>query len=110
MYIVCTLYLLSSLCMLHLFLFQVKLNIDVVALQREIACLSRTKPHSTVSTITQQQVEPDLFFQSTELSLLLQWCREVGRLYGLQVSAIQYMYSGILCTCICVYIVHVHCI
>lgn len=58
-------------------------------LQEEINYLSRQKTHPIASNFynpRRSSIEPNIFFQATELSLLLQWCRAVGRIYGVPVS------------------------
>lgn len=64
-------------------------------LQEEINHLSHQKTHPIASEFynpRRSSIEPNIFFQATELSLLLQWCRAVGRIYGVPVSnAIKWM-------------------
>ena len=66
---------------------QVKLQLDVAELKEEIAILERQQPHPLshcLNTGRRSSLEPVIFPDPT-LSLLLQWCRAVGNIYGVQV-------------------------
>ena len=95
MYILCWLSLSLSLS-----LSQVKLCLSEDELKDEIASLQHQKPHPIASQFNNRRrssVEPNMFFRSSELSLLLQWCRAVCGLYGVPVrTTVTECVSGII--------------
>ena len=74
---------------------QVKLQLNVSELREEIAVLGRQQPHPLslqFNTGRRSSLEPVIFPDPT-LSLLLQWCRAVGTLYGVSVSRPNFLSS-----------------
>ena len=68
---------------------KIKIKLNFKDLKEEIAYLSTRKPHPIASEYynpRRSSIEPSLFFQASELSVLLEWCRAVGKLYGVPVS------------------------
>ena len=72
-----------------LYTVQVKLQLNMSELKEEIAVLERQRPHplSHHFNIRRSSLEPVIFPDPT-LSLLLQWCRAVGNIYGVQVRGL----------------------
>ena len=72
-----------------LLLLQVNCLLNEQELHDEIAHLRHLPPHPISHSVynpRRSSLEANLFFQSTSLSLLLDWCRAIGRIYGIPVS------------------------
>lgn len=68
---------------------QVNCLLNEQELHDEVAHLSRLPLHPISHSVynpRRSSLEANLFFQSTSLSLLLDWCRAIGRIYGVPVS------------------------
>ena len=68
---------------------QVNCLIEEDELQEEIAYLKKLPPHPIALTSynpRRSSLEANYFFQSPSLSLLMEWCASIGKLYGVPVS------------------------
>ena len=68
---------------------QVNCLIDEEELQEEIAYLKTLPLHPVALTCynpRRSSLEANYFFQSPSLSLLMEWCAAIGRIYGVPVS------------------------
>ena len=75
--------------MVTFLLLQVNCLLNEQELHDEVAHLSRLPLHPISHSVynpRRSSLEANLFFQSTSLSLLLDWCRAIGRIYGVPVS------------------------
>uniref|UniRef100_A0A1X7V6E3 Calponin-homology (CH) domain-containing protein n=2 Tax=Amphimedon queenslandica TaxID=400682 RepID=A0A1X7V6E3_AMPQE len=72
-----------------IFHFKIKIKLNFKDLKEEIAYLSTRKPHPIAAEYynpRHSSIEPSLFFTAPELNVLLEWCRAVGKLYGVPIN------------------------
>ena len=77
-----------------------KLQLNLCELKEEITVLEKQQPRALSYQFNTRRVslEPIIFTDLT-LSLLLQWCRAIGNLYGVQVSILHHFNTA---ECVCI--------